>query len=150
MTHDPGSASGPVSEAPRSIPHRDDDRPPSAPADRASSGQGRPAGQRRSHRPWSARGLPSALVAVVVLAAAVAALYDVLAVRAGGTASPWRRRLADELGTRPTGDVWMLTGAAIAAVLGLWLIILALTPGLRHRLPLYTPRPIPDASVPGP
>jgi hypothetical protein len=33
----------------------------------------------------------------------------------------------------------MLTGAATAAALGLWLILSALTPGLRRRLPLRVP-----------
>ncbi len=33
----------------------------------------------------------------------------------------------------------MQVGAAVIAVLGLWLIILALSPGLRRQLPLETP-----------
>lgn len=95
----------------------------------------------RSHRPWSARRVPAALVASVILVAAVAALVDVVAVRAGRPAAAWRRHLADELATRPLDDVWVLTGAAVAAVLGIWLIVLALTPGLRHWLPLRSPAP---------
>ncbi|MFD7370239.1 DUF6286 domain-containing protein [Streptomyces mirabilis] len=95
----------------------------------------------RTHRPWSARRVPAALVASVILVAAVAALVDVVAVRAGRPAAAWRRHLADELATRPLDDVWVLTGAAVAAVLGIWLIVLALTPGLRHWLPLRSPAP---------
>ncbi|MFE9168304.1 DUF6286 domain-containing protein [Streptomyces kebangsaanensis] len=95
----------------------------------------------RTHRPWSARRLPSALVASVTLVAAVAALVDVVAVRAGRPAAAWRRHLADALATRPVDDVWMLTGAAVAAAVGIWLIVLALTPGLRHWLPLRSPTP---------
>jgi hypothetical protein len=95
----------------------------------------------RTHRPWSARRLPSALVASVILVAAVAALVDVVAVRAGRPAAAWRRHLADALATRPVDDVWMLTGAAVAAAVGIWLIVLALTPGLRHWLPLRSPAP---------
>lgn len=94
-----------------------------------------------AHRPWSARRLPSALVASVVLVAAGAALIDVVAVRAGRPAAAWRRHLADELATRPVDDVWMLAGAAVAAAVGVWLIVLALTPGLRHWLPLRSPAP---------
>ncbi|WP_318199252.1 DUF6286 domain-containing protein [Streptomyces sp. SCL15-4] len=93
-------------------------------------------GGRRTHRPWSARRLPAALVAAVILVAAVAALADVVAVRAGGSSAAWRRHLTDALATRPLDDVWMLTGAAVAAAVGLWLIALALTPGLRQWLPL--------------
>ncbi|MGW7486285.1 DUF6286 domain-containing protein [Streptomyces sp. NPDC054786] len=44
-----------------------------------------------------------------------------------------------ELATRPLGNPWILTGAAVVAVLGLWLVVLALTPGLRHQLPLRVP-----------
>ncbi|MEU3528565.1 DUF6286 domain-containing protein [Streptomyces sp. NPDC038707] len=93
-------------------------------------------GGRRTHRPWSTRRLPAALVTAVTLVAAVAALADVVAVRAGRPSAAWRRRLTDALATRPVDDVWMLTGAAAAAAVGLWLIALALTPGLRHWLPL--------------
>ncbi|MET7745989.1 DUF6286 domain-containing protein [Streptomyces sp. NPDC005385] len=32
-----------------------------------------------------------------------------------------------------------MTGAALAAALGLWLLVIAVTPGLRHQLPLRTP-----------
>ncbi|MFE9847013.1 DUF6286 domain-containing protein [Streptomyces goshikiensis] len=77
----------------------------------------------------------------MILVAAGAALIDVVAVRAGRPAAAWRRHLTGELGTRPVDDVWMITGAAVAAAVGLWLIILALTPGLRHQLPLRTPTP---------
>ncbi|GED88633.1 hypothetical protein TNCT6_57180 [Streptomyces sp. 6-11-2] len=95
----------------------------------------------RTHRPWSARRIPAALVAAVILVAAVAALVDVVAVRAGRPAAAWRQLLTDALATRPVDDVWMLTGAAVAAAVGIWLIVLALTPGLRHWLPLRSPAP---------
>ncbi|SOE07278.1 DUF6286 domain-containing protein [Streptomyces sp. Ag109_G2-15] len=101
----------------------------------------------QAHRPWSARRLPAALVASVVLVAAGAALIDVVAVRVGRPAAAWRRHLADELATRPVDDIWMLTGAAVAAVVGIWLIVLALTPGLRHWLPLRSPAPRLRASL---
>ncbi|MDN5382398.1 MULTISPECIES: DUF6286 domain-containing protein [Streptomyces] len=87
------------------------------------------------------------LVASVILVAAVAALVDVVAVRAGRPAAAWRRHLADALATRPVGDIWMLVGAAVAAAIGIWLIVLALTPGLRHWLPLRSPAPGVRASL---
>ncbi|MEU1466427.1 DUF6286 domain-containing protein, partial [Streptomyces sp. NPDC005727] len=37
----------------------------------------------------------------------------------------------------------MLTGAAVAGAVGLWLIVLALTSGLRHQLPLRSPADCP-------
>ncbi|MDX3353734.1 DUF6286 domain-containing protein [Streptomyces sp. ME01-24h] len=66
-------------------------------------------------------------------------LYDVIAVRAGRRAGAWRTSLADEMASRPVGDLWMLVGAAVAVVVGLWLLFLALTPGLRRLLPMRAP-----------
>lgn len=43
----------------------------------------------RYHRPWSARRTTAALIAAVILAAAIAALVDVIAVRAGRPAASW-------------------------------------------------------------
>ncbi|MFF8998119.1 DUF6286 domain-containing protein [Streptomyces achromogenes] len=108
------------------------------PPERDVPGGGRDRGH-RTRRPWSTRRVPAALVAAVILVAAVAALADVIAVRAGRPAAAWRRQLADALATRPVDDLWMLTGAAVAAAAGVWLIVLALTPGLRRWLPLRRP-----------
>ncbi|MFJ6661515.1 DUF6286 domain-containing protein [Streptomyces sp. NPDC091377] len=93
------------------------------------------------HRFWSARRVPAALVALVGLGAAGLVLYDVAAVRAGRPAMAWRRDLARQLAERPLDDTWVLTGAAVAAALGLWLLVLALTPGLRAVLPMRRPHP---------
>ncbi|MQS07136.1 DUF6286 domain-containing protein [Streptomyces alkaliphilus] len=93
-------------------------------------------GGRRAHRFRSARRVPAALTALVLLAICGALLYDVVAVRSGRSAAEWRVRLADELATRPVDDPVILTGAAVAVLLGLWLLLLALTPGLRGLLPL--------------
>nr|WP_202470548.1 DUF6286 domain-containing protein [Streptomyces sp. SID8377] len=76
---------------------------------------------------------------MVALCAFGVTLYDVIAVRAGQRAGAWRTGLADELASRPVDDLWMLIGAAVAVVLGLWLLSLALTPGLRRLLPLRAP-----------
>ncbi|MFG2715489.1 DUF6286 domain-containing protein [Streptomyces goshikiensis] len=92
-----------------------------------------------ARRPWSARRIPAALTALITAVAAGTLLFDVVRVRAGQAAAGWRRRLADELATRPLDDSAMQIGAAVIAVIGLWLIILALSPGLRHQLPLETP-----------
>lgn len=115
--------------------------PPTHDPSAHDSPSGAPDAGYRTRRPWSARRLPTALVATVVLVAAGAALIDVVLVRAGRPAALWRRRLADELADRPVDDVWVLAGAAAAVALGVWLIVLALTPGLRHWLPLRSPEP---------
>lgn len=85
---------------------------------------------------WSARRVPAGILAVLLLAGAGLFLYDVAAVRADRPAMAWRRSLARELAERPLDDIWMLVGAAVAVLLGLWLLVLAATPGLRDVLPM--------------
>lgn len=93
----------------------------------------------RTRRFWSVRRVPAGIVALVGFAGIGLLLYDIASVRAGRRAMAWRRTVADELATRPLDDVWILTGAAVAAALGLWLILLAVTPGLRGLLPMRRP-----------
>ncbi|MGR8011309.1 DUF6286 domain-containing protein [Streptomyces hypolithicus] len=95
----------------------------------------------KAHRFWSARRVPAVLVALVVLGGAGLLLYDIASVRADRRAMQWRRDLADGLASRPLDDVWVMVGAGIAAALGLWLLLLALTPGLRGLLPMRRTSP---------
>ncbi|NKQ24449.1 DUF6286 domain-containing protein [Streptomyces galbus] len=95
----------------------------------------------RAHRFWSARRVPAGIVAVVLFVVAGAVLYDIAAVRAHRDALSWRRTLARQLAERPLDDTWVLVGAGVAAVLGLWLLLLALTPGLRSLLPMRPVHP---------
>ena len=90
----------------------------------------------RAGRFWSGRRIPAALVVLIVLGGAGLLLYDIAAVRADHPAMRWRRSAADDLASRHLDDVWVLAGSALAAALGLWLLILALTPGLRALLPM--------------
>ncbi|MFB7983670.1 DUF6286 domain-containing protein [Streptomyces vinaceus] len=92
-------------------------------------------------RPWSARQIPAAVTALILAGAAAILLFDVARVRSGRSAAAWRRRLADELAARPLDDTFIQIGGGVIAALGLWLIILALSPGLRRQLPLRTPGP---------
>ncbi|MCX5556643.1 DUF6286 domain-containing protein [Streptomyces sp. NBC_00038] len=85
---------------------------------------------------WSARRVPAGILAVLVLVGAGAFLYDVAAVRADRPAMHWRRSLAQQLAERPLDDTWVLVGAGVATAVGLWLIVLAATPGLRDVLPM--------------
>ncbi|UXY26758.1 DUF6286 domain-containing protein [Streptomyces sp. HUAS TT20] len=95
----------------------------------------------RSDRFWSVRRVPAGIVALLLLVVAAAFLYDIAAVRAHRPAMRWRRELAGQLSTRPLDDIWVLVGAGVAAALGLWLIVLAVTPGLRALLPMRRPHP---------
>jgi hypothetical protein len=119
-----------VERAPGSTPA------PSPPVIDGSGGGG--ASERRF---WSTRRVPAGIVALLLLGAAGLLLYDVAAVRAGRPAMSWRRHLAEQLARRPLDDTWVLVGAGIAALLGLWLIALAITPGLRALLPMRALHP---------
>ena len=85
---------------------------------------------------WSARRVPAGILALLVVAGAGLLLYDVVAVRADRPAMQWRRSLAHELAERPLDDTWVLVGAGVATALGVWLLVLAATPGLRDVLPM--------------
>ncbi|MEU6986221.1 DUF6286 domain-containing protein [Streptomyces sp. NPDC046324] len=119
---DPGEAASPPG----------DPRDPGAPTAVRESGKS-------PRRFWSARRIPAVIVALLLVGATGLLLYDVVSVRAGQPGMSWRRRLADELATRPLDDIWMIVGAAVAMALGLWLFLLAVTPGLRKLLPMRQP-----------
>ncbi|GAB3644682.1 DUF6286 domain-containing protein [Streptomyces sparsus] len=88
----------------------------------------------RTGRFWSARRIPAAVVSLLVLAATGLLLYDLAAVRTGREAMAWRRQLAEELAVRRLDDPWVVAGAIVAVLLGGWLLVLAVTPGLRRLL----------------
>ncbi|MGW1893110.1 DUF6286 domain-containing protein [Streptomyces sp. NPDC002004] len=95
----------------------------------------------RNRRWWSRRRVPAGIVALLLLAGAALLLYDVVAVRLGRPAMQWRRTLAHQLATRPLDDSVVLAGAALVVALGLWLLLLALTPGQRTVLPMRRTHP---------
>ncbi|MBD9726013.1 DUF6286 domain-containing protein [Streptomyces caniscabiei] len=130
----PTGDSAPSSDPGPAVPSADN--PPGPGADATEAGDG---SRRSERRFWSARRIPAALVALLSAAATGLLLYDVVSVRAGRSAMRWRRRLAEELATRPLDDTWMIVGAAVAMALGLGLFLLAVTPGLRRLLPMRKP-----------
>lgn len=95
----------------------------------------------REGRFWSARRVPAAITALVLFLTAGFFLYDIASVRADRPAMRWRRELARQLAERPLDDIWVLVGAGVAAALGLWLLVLAATPGLRSVLPMRRTHP---------
>ncbi|WP_442727723.1 DUF6286 domain-containing protein [Streptomyces pseudogriseolus] len=112
---------------------------PAPPTAESGATLGGASGARR--RFWSARRVPAGLLALVVLAIAGLFLYDIAAVRAHRPGMSWRHDLARQLAERHLDDVWVLTGATVAAALGLWLLALALTPGLRSVLTMHRTHP---------
>ncbi|MCF3961358.1 DUF6286 domain-containing protein [Streptomyces fuscigenes] len=90
----------------------------------------------RAGRFWSARRLPAVLVSAVLLGASGLLLYDVVSVRAGRPAMYWRRWLARELARQQLESTAALIGGSLAMAVGVWLLWLALTPGLRAVLPM--------------
>ncbi|WP_351225190.1 DUF6286 domain-containing protein [Streptomyces sp. NPDC002133] len=90
----------------------------------------------RRGRFWSKRRIPAGLLAAVVAAVAGMLLYDVAAVRADRPAMAWRQGIADRLERWPVDNTWVLVGAGVAVLLGVWLLVLAVTPGLRGLLPM--------------
>ncbi|MFF7974823.1 DUF6286 domain-containing protein [Streptomyces sp. NPDC007905] len=120
----------PPESTPRPLPVLHVDEPPDVPPPPLSESSG---------RFWSARRVPAAIVALLLLAGAGVFLYDIAAVRAHRPAMRWRRALARQLAERPLDDTWVLVGAGITAALGLWLLVLAVTPGLRDLLPMRRP-----------
>ncbi|MFJ4623579.1 DUF6286 domain-containing protein [Streptomyces sp. NPDC088812] len=111
------------------------------PDDAPQTPETEPAPAASSGRFWSARRVPAAVVALVLLGLAGAFLYDIAAVRADRPALQARRELARQLAERPLDDTWVLVGAGGAVAVGLWLIVLAMTPGLRDVLPMRRSRP---------
>ncbi|MEV4683793.1 DUF6286 domain-containing protein [Streptomyces kurssanovii] len=98
-------------------------------------------GARKAGRFWSVRRVPAGLLALVVVAGAGLLLYDVAAVRADRPAMRWRRWLADHLAEWRLDEIAVLAAAGAVMLLGLWLIVLAVTPGLRALLPMRRDRP---------
>ncbi|MGW5849460.1 DUF6286 domain-containing protein [Streptomyces sp. NPDC055254] len=96
-------------------------------------------GPARVTRFRSARRIPAALTALVVLGAAGLLLYDLAAVRAGRPGMVWRRQLSYELDRATPADPWVLLAGAALAAAGLVLLLLALAPGLRGILPMRVP-----------
>ncbi|MGW3626674.1 DUF6286 domain-containing protein [Streptomyces sp. NPDC000880] len=90
----------------------------------------------KAGRFWSARRVPAGLLALVVLGGAGLLLYDIAAVRADRPAMHWRRALAADLAKWRVDELGVLAAAVAAMVLGVCLIVIAVTPGLRALLPM--------------
>ena len=91
-----------------------------------------------ARRFWSVRRNASAVVGLVAAFLAGAVLYEEVYIHTGHTAHGWRTRITDALAEHSLNNSWVIASAAVACVLGLWLLVLAATPGLRSLLPMTT------------
>ncbi|MGW6061495.1 DUF6286 domain-containing Asp23/Gls24 family envelope stress response protein [Streptomyces sp. NPDC055189] len=98
----------------------------------------------RARRPWSQRRLPVAVLALAAAAVCGVLLYDVVSVHAAGNApARWRVQTMEWLATHgPDGGATPDVLAAVTVfALGVWLLVIAVTPGRRGRLPMKPPLP---------
>ena len=91
---------------------------------------------RRPRRFWSVRRNAAALTGLVAAFLAGAVLYEEIYVHTGHNAHGWRTRITDPLADHSLNDSWVIASAAVGCALGLWLLVLAATPGLRGLLPM--------------
>jgi hypothetical protein len=97
-------------------------------------------GRTRTGRTWAQRRGPAGVVALVVAAGAGVLLWDVVSVHAAGRRpARWRLHALDWVTAHGPGDTAVVAGGAGVAVVGLWLLLLALTPGRRALLTMAAP-----------
>lgn len=123
--------------------------PAPAVADRAGAAAEAPAGPARTPlRWWAQRRVPMALLTLVATGACGALALDLVLVHlAHRRAASWRTGLMDGLSRHGPGDPAVAVGGGVLAVLGLLMILLALTPGRRGLLPMVSPHPRVGAAV---
>ncbi|MEN8652411.1 DUF6286 domain-containing protein [Streptomyces sp. 21So2-11] len=121
----------PGADIPRQEPAPDPGGPPEQPG---------PTVGRARRRAWSARRLPAALLASAGAALCGALLYDALT-SGGDTAIRLQEGALDRLADTGYTGARVAAAGACAALLGMWLIVVALTPGARRRLPMAAPSP---------
>ncbi|MEU8132599.1 DUF6286 domain-containing protein [Streptodolium elevatio] len=117
------------------------DAPPEKPADPSGPETGGGASgigaedYRKPRRAWSPRGFVAALTALGVGGIAGVLLFFGIAARLERTPQ-WAYDVLDWVQTHEWTEKWVWVGGVVAAVVGLWLLLLAWTPGRRHLLPL--------------
>ncbi|WP_327402563.1 alkaline shock response membrane anchor protein AmaP [Streptomyces sp. NBC_01288] len=97
---------------------------------------------------WSARRTPVALLTSSAALACGALALDLVQVHtAHRAAAAWRVSAVHWLSGHGPGDPAVVIAGGLTALLGVWMIVLALTPGLRHRSTVRTEAERVDAAV---
>ncbi|KND28727.1 DUF6286 domain-containing Asp23/Gls24 family envelope stress response protein [Streptomyces acidiscabies] len=116
-------------------------RGPVSPAPRSDEG-------RTPRRWWSQRRVPVAVLTATAAAACGALAFDMVQVHTSHRAvAPWRVRAVDWLSGHGPGDPAVVAVGALTALLGAWLILLAVTPGRRRQSTVAASTARVDAAV---
>ncbi|MEU5244582.1 DUF6286 domain-containing Asp23/Gls24 family envelope stress response protein [Streptomyces asoensis] len=123
--------------APSLLPH-----PPLPP----SAGAG--PGTRTPRRRWSGRRVPVTLLTAAAAVGTGALALDLVRVHTAHQApAAWRTGAVHWLSGHGPGDPAVVAGGALLALAGVWMAVLALTPGRRRRSTLLTPAPRVEAAM---
>ncbi|WP_416960508.1 DUF6286 domain-containing Asp23/Gls24 family envelope stress response protein [Streptomyces sp. Agncl-13] len=97
---------------------------------------------------WSGRRIPTALLTSSAALACGALALDLIQVHtAHRAAAAWRVSAVHWLSGHGPGDPAVVIAGGLTALLGVWMIVLAVTPGLRHRSTVRTTAGRVDAAV---
>ncbi|MEU5119299.1 DUF6286 domain-containing Asp23/Gls24 family envelope stress response protein [Streptomyces asoensis] len=123
--------------APSLLPH-----PPLPP----SAGAG--PGTRTPRRRWSGRRVPVTLLTAAAAVGTGALALDLVRVHTAHQApAAWRTGAVHWLSGHGPGDPAVVAGGALLALAGVWMAVLALTPGRRRRSTLLAPAPRVEAAM---
>ena len=97
---------------------------------------------------WSARRVPTALLTSAAALGCGALAVDLIEVHlAHRAAAAWRVSAVHWLSGHGPGDPSVVIAGGLTALLGVWMIVLAVTPGLRHRSTVHAEAERVDAAV---
>ncbi|GAB2926133.1 DUF6286 domain-containing Asp23/Gls24 family envelope stress response protein [Streptomyces heilongjiangensis] len=121
---------------------------PEAGADGEAAERRPAAAARTPRRLWSRRRVPVAVLAALGAAVCGALALDLVMVHAAHRpAAAWRVDAVHWLSEHGPGDRPVVVAGGLMALLGVWMIVLAVTPGLRRRTTLRSPGPRVVAAV---
>ena len=101
-----------------------------------------------ARRWWSGRRTPLTVLTLLATVACGALAFDLIQVHtAHRSAAAWRMSAVHWLADHGPGDPVVVIAGALMGLIGIWMVVLALTPGLRHRSTVVTAAERVDAAV---